>query len=1032
MPTRLIRILAALLISVLAWDPALGRIPNSIRDHHSVFASSCIFAQEALSLRGDIAGTVIQPCPRAVGAIRREALGFLAAPPGAPVGVDGYVANGDHAKRQFEEQLHTFRKNDVTADYQSRLTYALSSFLAALPQFPNDLGASSYRERLEILLQDLRAGRLRVYGFNAIVQGQEDFIFDWHNLDGRELFIATNFVDDLASWGWAYRAVSEEFLLHTLICPIVGHERAIRMQELYYRDNYSEKRLPNRRREGKLPYRLRAFINHLAELHIGRERAASAVAPRPSGQRSDDDLTPPERFLSRVEAAARQLWLHSRGKNSDYDQSGWVIRLDAGPAGDAVLDCLVRQYRADPHRDRITLRTDADFQQFIRDAKANPAAYSQRIMFLDMPDDLSLKSMHPDGRLDATVALRFLSQHLHIHFFVVCRSEGLYERLRYDSELVREGMPHSDLRESTLSREVRPEAGLAQGSGENHPFYGPANPELMQYLRQPDVKAVRVNDLSRWFSADENTVFASLDLAQYSSVGDGLYMRHDPAAFVQVSESLGNNADALARQLRDSLAEVERLHQTLVLYVPVAPEKQADLDAYLKGGPATLWIRGWEPLLDVAKSATPGSLRVIPGYAPTEERLQWDSHHRERNEAQARWSADQIRALRKSNPQARVMIVVPGETLNNYLMALNSRSIFAESTGLPAGIGRRTEIIDTVHDMLIDWQIRPDILTIRDLVQKQGLTIDDIIAAGRDCGYRVDVPEAVLTSLPLLVDYVLLLVECALADFPDRRMLSFGRDGELIHDVFRLVLDRRGDVARAILFPGSQPLWKAGLTRQMTPEQKQQWRRLFDGFRITSDGILHGPGMVAWDSGTKGTVHQLFIHALTEALSLTEENVLAWLEGRLIFETPRFVKQASQYLTIFIDKAIIDDIRTHLPTGGSLSIHGLPTLESILVHAIQRMPRHYGDIHAIEERDGVPIPVSNPARSSWISANDSNNLSDVNPEFLHPVGSMIVQFHIVQHVIERLVSGCRGLLANIQPIEGHPRRFNLLTLTTSA
>ncbi|EFK95696.1 hypothetical protein LDC_2293 [sediment metagenome] len=101
---------------------------------------------------------------------------------------------------------------------------------------------------LEIQLAKFQEGSYRIYGFTSIVKGADDFIFDWHNTPENELFLATDLIAELENRGPPELAdyLTDEYLLHTLICPILGHNYSIFIQQALFPQNYPDReRLKN-------------------------------------------------------------------------------------------------------------------------------------------------------------------------------------------------------------------------------------------------------------------------------------------------------------------------------------------------------------------------------------------------------------------------------------------------------------------------------------------------------------------------------------------------------------------------------------------------------------------------------------------------------------------------------------------------------------------------------------------------------------------------------------------------------------------
>ncbi len=158
---------------------------------------------------------------------------FSAIMPGN-AGPDGFIWQGVYPLKEFLSRLDDIKKNDITDEYRDRIVRL--SGMIDLPQ----LEIPQYeRISLKGLLEGLRKGKTRIYGFESIVNGPDDF-FLGRNDEGEELFFATDVITELENRGSP--AIVDEYLLHELLCPFLGHYNAILVQQDLFPDNYPDKR----------------------------------------------------------------------------------------------------------------------------------------------------------------------------------------------------------------------------------------------------------------------------------------------------------------------------------------------------------------------------------------------------------------------------------------------------------------------------------------------------------------------------------------------------------------------------------------------------------------------------------------------------------------------------------------------------------------------------------------------------------------------------------------------------------------------
>ncbi|MBU4311182.1 MAG: type II toxin-antitoxin system RelE/ParE family toxin, partial [Candidatus Omnitrophica bacterium] len=134
------------------------------------------------------------------------------------------------AKEEFESQLDHIRQNNVTDKYKGRIINLLGRYLKRASLSDEE------RTKLEIRLRKFQEGKYNIYGFHSIVRGKDDFVLGWNNVKSNELFIAEDVISELKNRGPP--TLVDEYLLHEIICPILGHYPAIISQQSIFPQHY--------------------------------------------------------------------------------------------------------------------------------------------------------------------------------------------------------------------------------------------------------------------------------------------------------------------------------------------------------------------------------------------------------------------------------------------------------------------------------------------------------------------------------------------------------------------------------------------------------------------------------------------------------------------------------------------------------------------------------------------------------------------------------------------------------------------------
>jgi len=183
---------------------------------------------------------------------------------------DGFIQQGERSKDKFALSIDAIRSSGSTVRYQDRISKLTSALLSE--QW------LTHEERGKIEAQLRRFQTYRVYGFNAIVEGRDDFYLGSNSVDHNELFLATDLMVELENRGPP--SLADEYLLHEMLCPIIGHYRSIILQQKIFPQHYINKeKLSHQTIEkpykGMLGSALRDFID------IGSARANKIIDDHP-------------------------------------------------------------------------------------------------------------------------------------------------------------------------------------------------------------------------------------------------------------------------------------------------------------------------------------------------------------------------------------------------------------------------------------------------------------------------------------------------------------------------------------------------------------------------------------------------------------------------------------------------------------------------------------------------------------------------------------------------------------------------------
>ncbi|MFC1644017.1 hypothetical protein ACFL5C_01670, partial [Candidatus Omnitrophota bacterium] len=151
---------------------------------------------------------------------------------------DGYIQQGEKSMAEFELLLDSgaIGKNNITAAQKDRISRVIRRLRGALKR----RGLSrKEKEKLWTRIEELKDGTMQIYGFKPIIKGHDDFFLGQYNAHSNKLFLDTDLIGELERRGLS--TLADEYLLHEVLCPVLGHYSAIRMQQKLFPRHYPRK-----------------------------------------------------------------------------------------------------------------------------------------------------------------------------------------------------------------------------------------------------------------------------------------------------------------------------------------------------------------------------------------------------------------------------------------------------------------------------------------------------------------------------------------------------------------------------------------------------------------------------------------------------------------------------------------------------------------------------------------------------------------------------------------------------------------------
>lgn len=197
---------------------------------------------------------------------------------------DGFIQQGEESWKEFQARESEIRKNDITNfDYNNLMS--LGGEIVALSHLPTP-DKEALKKRIETL---------RIFGFDSIIKGSDDFMFGYYNANDNSLFVAEN---ELASMPVTLRL---EYLFHEIACPILGHNEAILAQQRIFPANYPDREMILSQDKEK-PYkgRLGEYLRNRIDTAVASAKASPAQEPVKMAQQFFNVITRPLHSFSTI------------------------------------------------------------------------------------------------------------------------------------------------------------------------------------------------------------------------------------------------------------------------------------------------------------------------------------------------------------------------------------------------------------------------------------------------------------------------------------------------------------------------------------------------------------------------------------------------------------------------------------------------------------------------------------------------------------------------------------------------------------
>lgn len=321
--------------------------------------------------------------------------------------------------------------------------------------------------------------------------------------------------------------------------------------------------------------------------------------------------------------------------------------------------------------------------------------------------------------------------------------------------------------------------------------------------------------------------------------------------------------------------------------------------------------------------------------------------------------------------------------------------------------------VPAVREMLADWKVRPDPLTVADLIREKGLSAEDILAAGEELGYARPVMEKSLKELESLVPYLFRMVDAIRAEFPEREALFLGRDAELLYDVYQILSMDKGERSDASLFPGSRMFWLDG-NNWTQGEESAVIQKYFESNGISRKVIDGGRKYLLVDSGFHGSVAAVVRSKVQDLYGIPDEVMKSIMPIRLVSTMGGDFNGARNLMSFEATEEDIKGLEHNFPKASRAAKHPVlrPNtalgsdgfleygIDVLLAISMQVFP-HFHDVYeTLGKRDGRLIPM--PLSRGDVAA-DVDDVSDgFNASIVNPVAALLVQRELIEKTMDAI------------------------------
>jgi len=357
--------------------------------------------------------------------------------------------------------------------------------------------------------------------------------------------------------------------------------------------------------------------------------------------------------------------------------------------------------------------------------------------------------------------------------------------------------------------------------------------------------------------------------------------------------------------------------------------------------------------------------------------------------------------------------------------AVNKDSVFRIEVKLDAADPSRISTTTAaLGQILSNWQVRPDILQIAELMQLHHLSPTDIRDAASHMPGLKDYAnpnmqetfQELATIFPYLQQIVMFLQHSS--EFSKYKILFLGRDAELVHDAFRLYCKMQGIEKQYALFPGSESFWN-NLSIE-TPEEKAKVVSMLENFGITPENIRRGDKFLILDTGFRGTIGEYVVSivkklfgdsvsssSIEQAFDIRAISTSGFTPGDELVHYSKDDRQIAAPLMHFKEGILSPELpperlRQLLPKTLRYPLMpvkpGYNGVDHLIAYSLQLFPQFHERYGALLKRGTTYIAV--PAVQTTPRA-DIDNTIYFNDSIVHPVAAILVQMELVRLILDK-------------------------------